>query len=414
MIFAQDYEKKIVTVVDSGSTDATKKIVKEFRDVCLVEVVDFLPGKAINIGIKAHRSKYAMILSAHCLIKGSCCISSYVNFLEANPHIAGAYGRQLPLKHTHPDDARDLILTFGNELRIQRKDSFFHNANSMLRVSLLDQFPIDNEVKHIEDRLWADHVIKGGYAVAYLPQAEVYHYHGLHQHGKNSSFRAEGVVSLLRTLSGEFEEEHFEKIHGRECICPVVILVDPVVGEMDSTYYRVKQVLSDLNENHIYLFADDFKYRTLCRAENTTFLFRSELGVTDQESFRVLSRKLLDSVENNLGMVVDGLNFIDMSYTHLNLEFVKLTRRLLFDRFYKAVLPAWQDFGNYWKRDGGSFVGLNINYEKKEDKSELFRSVLGQGGCVRSSEIRSRKDSWTIDELVCTYDINVVRRIHRD
>lgn len=413
-IFAQDYERKIVTVVDSGSTDATKSIVREFKDVCLVEIVNFLPGRAINVGIKAQPSDYAMILSAHCLIKGSQCISSYVDFLEENLDVAGVYGRQLPLRYTHPDDARDLILTFGNEQRIQRKDSFFHNANSMLRVSLIDQFPIDNNVKHIEDRLWAGHVIKGGYAVAYLPDAEVYHYHGLHQHGKNSSFRAEGVLSLLRSFSDEHEEESFEKIHGRGFICPVIILVDPFVGDLDSTYDRVNQVLIDLNEDHVYLFASDTRYKRLCFGKNITFLSRSELDVTRHESFRALSRKLLDAVENDLEMVADGLNFIDMSYTHLNLNFVKLTRSLLFDRFYKAVLPAWQDSGNYWKRDGGAFVGLNVNYEKKADKSQLYRSVLGQGGCVRSSEIRSCKDTWRIDELVCTNDINIVRRINRD
>ena len=136
--------------------------------------------------------------------------------------------------------------------------------------------------------------------------------------------------------------------------------------------------------------------------------------MTSNESFRVLSRKLLTAIETDLGMVSDGLSFIDMSYSHLNLDFIKLTRTLLFERFYKAVLPAWRDTGNYWKRDGGVFVELNVNYEKRENKSELYRSVLGQGGCVRSSEIRSPKETWKIDELISTSDINIVRRINCD
>ena len=412
-IFAQDYHNMVVTVVDSGSTDATKSIVQEFTNVCLIEIVDFLPGKAINIGIQAQSSEYAMILSAHCLIKGTNCISSYVDFLEENLNVAGVYGKQLPLKYTHPDDARDLMITFGNETRIQKKDSFFHNANSMLRMSVVNQIPIDNSVKHIEDRLWADHVIKGGHQVAYLPEAEVYHYHGLHQHGKTSSFRAEGVVSLLRQFSGNIEEE-CEQIHGRKFTCPIVILVDPVVGELESTLDRVRQVLSELNEENIYLFANDSKFRELCVGGKVTYLSRAKLGVSSGESFRALSRKLLDAIEADLEIVSDAVSFIDMSYSHLNLDFIKLARTLLFERCYKAVLPAWQDSGNYWKRDGGVFVELNVNYEKKEDKSELYRSVLGQGGCVRSSEIRSSKESWKIDELICTNDINVIRRISFD
>ena len=413
-ILAQSYHNKVVTVVDSGSTDATKRIVKEFNNVSLVEIIDFLPGKAINAGIQAQLSSYVMILSAHCLIKDTNCISLYVDFLEENVNVAGVYGRQLPLKYTHSDDARDLMLTFGNELRIQKKDSFFHNANSMLRTSVINEIPIDNIVKHIEDRLWAGQVIKGGYHVAYLPEAEVYHHHGLHQHGRNTSFRAKGVASLMREFGGQIAEEQCEEIHGRQFICPIVILVDPTIGELDSTYERVQEVLSDLNNDQVYLFANDSKYKKLCDGQKVTYLSRAELLVSSNESFRVLSRKLLEAIEADLGMVSDGLNFVDMSYSHLNLDFIKLTRTLLFERFYKAVLPAWRDSGNYWKRDGGIFVELNVSYEKKENKSELYRSVLGQGGCVRSSEIRSPKESWKIDELICTSDINVVRRINCD
>ena len=413
-ILAQSYQNKIVTVVDSGSTDATKSIVKEFKNVSLVEIVDFLPGKAINAGIQAQTSSYIMILSAHCLIKETNCISLYVDFLEKNLNVAGVYGRQLPLKYTHSDDARDLMLTFGNELRIQKKDSFFHNANSMLRMSVINEIPIDNSVKHIEDRLWAHQVIKGGYCVAYLPEAEVYHYHGLHQHGRNSSFRAEGVASLMRKFAGQIAEKKIEQVHGRQFICPIVILVDPAIGKLDSTYERIQGVLKQLNNDQIYLFSNDDKYMKLCDGQKVKYLSRTELEVTSDESFRVLSRKLLAAIESDLGMISDGLNFIDMSYSHLNLDFIKLTRTLLFERFYKAVLPAWQDSGNYWKRDGGIFVELNVSYEKKENKSELYRSVLGQGGCVRSSEIRSPKESWKIGELICTSDMNVVRRINCD
>ena len=413
-IFDQEYRNKVVTVVDSGSTDATKKIVQEFADVVLVEITDFLPGKAINIGIKAQPSDYAMILSAHCLIKGTKCISSYVDFLEKNLSIAGAYGRQLPLKHTHCDDTRDLIITFGSEERIQTKDSFFHNANSMLRISVLDKFPVDSSVNHIEDRLWASQVIEGGYQVAYLPQAEVYHYHGLHQHGRHRSFRAEGVSSLLRKFDGGNKDEKIEEIHRRKFICPIVILVDPMIGKIDIIYDRIQQVLLKISEDRVYLFSNDDRYRELCDQKRVTYLSRSELGITDGESFRELSRTLLNVIENDLAMVSDALSFIDMSYSDLNLQFIPLTRALLFNRFYKGVLPAWQDSGNYWKRDSGRFVELNVSYDKKEKKSELFRSILGQGGCIRSSEIRSTREHWQIDELICTSDISVVQRISRD
>lgn len=413
-IFKQDYQNKVITVVDSGSDDATTRVVGEFPGVSLIEINDYLPGRAINVGIDAQPCDYVMILSAHCLIKNSNCISTYVDYLEKNPKVAGAYGRQLPLKYTNCDDARDLMLTFGIEERVQRKDSFFHNANSMLRMSALNRVPIDNKVKHIEDRLWAKQAIEAGYNVAYLPNTEVYHYHGLHQHGRTASFRAEGVTSLIKEFDGEVIEEDCKAVHGRVFICPVVIIVNPELSVLDSMAERIRAVLSALQKQHVYLFSDNDHHEKECEADNVTFLPRNSLGLSTEISFRELSRKLLAAIESDLGVVSDALSFVDMSYSHLNLNFVKLAQTMLFERFYKAVLPAWQDYGNYWKRDDAHFVELNVNYENKETKSELFRSVLGQGGCIRSSEIRSSKKSWQINELICTADINVVRRINHD
>ena len=35
---------------------------------------------------------------------------------------------------------RDLLWTFGNEEKINKKDIFFHNANSIARTSILQNF----------------------------------------------------------------------------------------------------------------------------------------------------------------------------------------------------------------------------------------------------------------------------------
>lgn len=47
--------------------------------------------------------------------------------------VAGVYGRQEPMSFSSDLDKRDLLITFGLDRRVQMKDSFFHNANSMIR-----------------------------------------------------------------------------------------------------------------------------------------------------------------------------------------------------------------------------------------------------------------------------------------
>ena len=66
---------------------------------------------------------------------------------------------------------RDLTIVFGVESRKQKKDPFFHNANSAIRKALWDEVPFDPEATNIEDRIWAEEMIRRGYAVYYAADA---------------------------------------------------------------------------------------------------------------------------------------------------------------------------------------------------------------------------------------------------
>jgi rhamnosyltransferase len=96
-------------------------------------------------------------------------------------------------------DKRDLWTTFGLERRIQRKDFFFHNANSMIQKRVWEEIPFDEEISGVEDRDWAKKVLGMGYAIIYEPSASVYHYHGIHQ-GRNVE-RAERVARVIDLIS---------------------------------------------------------------------------------------------------------------------------------------------------------------------------------------------------------------------
>ena len=80
-------------------------------------------------------------------------------FALKDPKVAGVYGRQKPLSYSSDFDKRDLINLFGPEKKIQKKDTFFHNANSAFRKKLWSKIPFDEMTKHIEDRIWGNEVI---------------------------------------------------------------------------------------------------------------------------------------------------------------------------------------------------------------------------------------------------------------
>ena len=89
-------------------------------------------------------------------------------------------------------------MTFGNDKRVQEKDSFFHNANSAFTRKTWEKFRFDDEVTNIEDRIWGKEVIKNKLKIVYEPDAVVFHHHGIHQEADKK--RAKKIVQIFLAL----------------------------------------------------------------------------------------------------------------------------------------------------------------------------------------------------------------------
>ena len=87
-VFNQDYKNFEVIIVDNSSTDKTLKIAKQFSIANIVEIDEYLPGKAINAGINVSNGDIIVILSAHCIPKKSNWLRKMIVNLD-NSNIAG-------------------------------------------------------------------------------------------------------------------------------------------------------------------------------------------------------------------------------------------------------------------------------------------------------------------------------------
>lgn len=197
-VFGQTYRNIEVVIVDNGSSDRTLARAREYP-VKVVSIADFLPGKAINDGIRAASGEILVCLSGHCIPVNETWLENLIRDL-GDPGVAGVYGRQEPLSYTSDFDKRDLITVFGRDKKIQIKDSFFHNANSAFRREVWERFPFDEQVTNIEDRVWGQKVTSEGLKIVYEPEASVYHWHGIHQ--DLNPERARRVVRILESLNG--------------------------------------------------------------------------------------------------------------------------------------------------------------------------------------------------------------------
>jgi len=222
-VFKQTYKNIEVIIVDNESIDRTVKKAKEYP-VKIISIDKFIPGKAINDGVRASSGEYIVCLSGHCVPVNDKWLESLVKELDQD-NVAGIYGRQEPLSFTSDLDKRDLLTVFGLDKKIQVKDTFFHNANSAFRREIWSKFPFDEEVTNIEDRVWGEKVIKHGFNIIYEPKASVYHWHGIHQ--DLNSERASNIVKILEKLDnfklkGQYQTPEELKI----------LAVIPVKGKM--------------------------------------------------------------------------------------------------------------------------------------------------------------------------------------
>ena len=202
-VTAQTYPRFEIILVDNDSTDGTLDIAKGY-DCKLVTIgdEDFTFGRSLNWGIREATGDYIAIISGHCIPTNDRWLLA-LRAAFSNESIAGVYGRQLPLPDTTPNDKRDLWTTFGIERRVQKKDFFFHNANSMIRRDIWEEVPFDEDITGVEDREWARQVLGRGYEIAYEPTGAVHHYHGIH-HGRNleRSARVARVIELINHRGG--------------------------------------------------------------------------------------------------------------------------------------------------------------------------------------------------------------------
>lgn len=206
-VFSQERKDFEVIIVDNESGDKTIEKAKQFKIDKVITCTEYLPGKALNMGIRESKGEYIICLSGHCIPVDSRWIDNLLdNFKESD--VAGVYGRQEPMEFTSTTDKRDLALVFGLDRKVQLKDSFFHNANSMIRRSVWTKAPFDESVTNIEDRVWAKQVLGMGYKIIYEPKASVYHHHGIHQNGNVK--RCANVVRILEHLHDDYSYKSIE------------------------------------------------------------------------------------------------------------------------------------------------------------------------------------------------------------
>ena len=182
-MMSQDYKSFEIIIIDSGSTDETLKIAKNYPlKIINIKPSEFGHGKTRNLGAKIAKGKYVVYLTHDAIPKNAKWLSELIKPLKEK-NIAGVYGKQIPKKDENVVDNFFYISLYPNEEhtweqnKVYQGDNVFSNVNSVIVKDILLKYPFNNSIIVSEDYEWAHRVLKEGYNMFYNPKAIVIHSH---------------------------------------------------------------------------------------------------------------------------------------------------------------------------------------------------------------------------------------------
>ena len=389
-INSQTYKNFEIILVDSESTDNTVNKAKEKGIEKLVKIKKYKPGLAINEGIRASSGEFIVILSAHCLPKDENWLNDLIKSINSDKSLAGVYGKQVPMDFSSDDDKRDLLIVFGDDERVQIKDSFFHNANSIIRKSVWSEVNFNEEITNIEDRIWAQEVIKRGYKLKYIPEAAVYHYHGIHQSGNKK--RLEGVTNVIENFNKELKPSLIQP--SEFDICAVIpIRGKPLkFGKKCQLELAAESIFSNKHINRFFVTTDS-EY-TLKLANDLGFEvvgLRDQSLVNAKTTIEEVQSWHLQQLENKLNYMPDVIVHAEVTYPYRPKYLIDNLIELFAKTGADTVLPAKFEYTWAWKEvEENNLVRLDDGDIPREYKKSLLLASHGLG-CVTHSEIVRRQ-----------------------
>ncbi len=195
-IFRQRFAGELeVIVVDSGSTDGTVELCREYP----IELIQILPekfghGRTRNLGISHARGEFVVLLVQDASPANEEWLNQLLQPFTNDSCLVGVYSRQIPRSDADIFTQKMFALWGVNAEQPVRREIQDHTAyvtspwqvkaqvcafsdvSSCLRRSVWERFPLPDLV-YAEDLAWAQNVLEAGYALMYNPRSTVIHSH---------------------------------------------------------------------------------------------------------------------------------------------------------------------------------------------------------------------------------------------
>lgn len=191
-ILNQTIKVKEIIVIDSGSTDGTINILKQYQEVKLIEIPgeEFNHGETRNLGVSHATGEYVLLTVGDARPYNEHWIENMLKgFVDES--VAGVCGKQVVPHDTDKNPAEWYRpMSKGSIVKFRFTDDAFEklspaekkhvcswdDVTAMYKRDVLLKLPF-RRTSYSEDAIWAKDALLNGYAIVYNPEAIVYHYH---------------------------------------------------------------------------------------------------------------------------------------------------------------------------------------------------------------------------------------------
>jgi glycosyltransferase involved in cell wall biosynthesis len=169
--------------VDSGSTDGTAEIAREYADIQrVIAPEDYNPGRVLNWASSVAQGSLLVYLNSDATPTSADWLARLVEPLGKSG-VGAVFGRQVCRPDAYPIFELDYLQAFPPGVRSEGLvgdaswQSFFSMANSATLREVWQAHPFRESVQYSEDIEWSARLVAAGHIVEYVPAAVAMHSH---------------------------------------------------------------------------------------------------------------------------------------------------------------------------------------------------------------------------------------------
>ena len=175
---AQNYKPHELIVIDSGSTDGSVELIRQFQPRHLIQISpsEYNPSRVMNQGMELASSNVGIFLNADATPQGPDWLGPLVTAL-LDPQVAAVFGRQIARPDCQAVFAHDYERCFGLNRESVKWEHFFSMASSGIRKDIWGKRGFNERMQYSEDDEYTRWCRAQGYRVVYVPASVVMHSH---------------------------------------------------------------------------------------------------------------------------------------------------------------------------------------------------------------------------------------------